>query len=110
MPKHRTQFGRRSERISDEQIELAQEDVETQNGIGDAAAEGMPLRKRPTASSGLRARKLAAPIAVIFLPIRRARRSSSNPRPRPVRAAVVLCTTSVRMCPNGSIRSRRGCA
>lgn len=39
MPKHRTQFGRRSERISDEQIELAQEDVETQNGIGDAAAE-----------------------------------------------------------------------
>lgn len=35
----RAQFGRRSEKISDEQIELALEDVETQNGAEDAAAE-----------------------------------------------------------------------
>ena len=35
----RAQFGRRSERIGDEQIELALEDVETQHGAEDAAAE-----------------------------------------------------------------------
>ena len=35
----RAQFGRRSERISDEQIELALEDVETQHGTEDAGAE-----------------------------------------------------------------------
>jgi transposase len=35
----RAQYGRRSERISDEQIELALEDVETQHGAEDAAAE-----------------------------------------------------------------------
>lgn len=35
----RAQFGRRSERISDEQIELALEDVETQHGVEDAGAE-----------------------------------------------------------------------
>ncbi len=35
----RAQFGRRSERISDNQIELALEDVETQHGAEDAAAE-----------------------------------------------------------------------
>jgi transposase len=35
----RAQYGRRSERISDEQIELALEDVETQHGTEDAAAE-----------------------------------------------------------------------
>ena len=35
----RAQFGRRSERIGDEQIELALEDVETQHGVEDAAAE-----------------------------------------------------------------------
>ncbi len=35
----RAQYGRRSERISDEQIELALEDVETQDGTEDAAAE-----------------------------------------------------------------------
>src|SRR6476619_5289163 len=35
----RAQFGRRSERISEDQIELALEDVETQHGTEDAAAE-----------------------------------------------------------------------
>lgn len=35
----RAQFGRRSERIADDQIELALEDVETQHGAEDAAAE-----------------------------------------------------------------------
>ncbi|MDX2289108.1 MAG: IS66 family transposase [Hyphomicrobiaceae bacterium] len=35
----RAQFGRRSERISEAQIELALEDVETQHGTEDAAAE-----------------------------------------------------------------------
>lgn len=35
----RAQFGRRSERIADNQIELALEDVETQHGAEDAAAE-----------------------------------------------------------------------
>ncbi len=35
----RAQFGRRSERIADEQIELALEDVETQHGAEDFAAE-----------------------------------------------------------------------
>jgi transposase len=35
----RAQFGRRSERITDDQIELALEDVETQHGAEDAAAE-----------------------------------------------------------------------
>ncbi len=35
----RAQFGRRSERVNDEQIELALEDVETQHGTEDAAAE-----------------------------------------------------------------------
>ena len=35
----RAHFGRRSERISDEQIELALEDVETQDGAEDAGAE-----------------------------------------------------------------------
>jgi Transposase C of IS166 homeodomain len=35
----RAQFGRRSERIGEDQIELALEDVETQHGTEDAAAE-----------------------------------------------------------------------
>ncbi len=35
----RAQFGRRSERIADDQIELALEDVETQHGAEDAAVE-----------------------------------------------------------------------
>lgn len=35
----RAQFGRRSERINEDQIELALEDVETQHGVEDAAAE-----------------------------------------------------------------------
>jgi transposase len=35
----RAQFGRRSERISEDQIELALEDVETQHGTEDASAE-----------------------------------------------------------------------
>lgn len=35
----RAQFGRRSERISDEQIQLALEDVETQHDAEDAATE-----------------------------------------------------------------------
>jgi len=35
----RSQFGRRSERISDDQIELALEDIETGHGVEDAGAE-----------------------------------------------------------------------
>jgi hypothetical protein len=53
----RAQFGRRSERISEDQIELALEDVETQHGIEDAAAENGSDIIKPEAAKARRANR-----------------------------------------------------
>jgi len=53
----RAQFGRRSERISEDQIELALEDVESQHGIEDAAAEKSHDITRSEATKARRANR-----------------------------------------------------
>ncbi len=53
----RAQFGRRSERISDDQIELALEDVETQHGAEDAAAEKVEAIVRAEGTKARRANR-----------------------------------------------------
>ena len=50
----RSQFGRRSERISDEQIELVLEDIETEHGREDAGAE---QKDETVRSKGIKARR-----------------------------------------------------
>jgi transposase len=50
----RAQFGRRSERVSADQIELALEDVETYHGVEDAAAENVSAVAR---REGVKARR-----------------------------------------------------
>jgi transposase len=53
----RAQFGRRSERISENQIELALEEVETQHGTEDAAAEKISDIIRSEATKARRANR-----------------------------------------------------
>lgn len=53
----RAQFGRRSERVNDEQIELALEDVETQHGAEDAAAEKADTLVKAEGSKARRANR-----------------------------------------------------
>ena len=50
----RSQFGRRSERISDDQIELALEDIETGHGVEDADVE---QRNETVRQEGIKARR-----------------------------------------------------
>jgi transposase len=58
----RAQFGRRSERIGDEQIELALEDVETQHGAEDAAVENAEPIIKTNASKTRRANRGHLPL------------------------------------------------
>lgn len=98
----RAQFGRKSERISDDQIALALEDVETAFGAEDAAAEKK--------SEIVKREGIGAPIAAISRSTCPVRRSSSSRRPRRARAAAVHCMSLARMSPSASTRSRPGFA
>ena len=100
----RARFGRSSERIDEDQLDLALEDVETGFAAEDAKAEQASDIKRREALTG------DAPIAATFRRICRARRSSSSRRPRPAHAAVAPCTSSARMSPSASTRCRPSCA
>jgi len=98
----RAQFGRRSERITDDQIELALEDVETGFGVEDArVAAGSPTL-RADAEKTRRANRG-------HLPKHLRARKSSLPRSVPtVPAAAATCTSSARMSPSASTRYRPG--
>lgn len=96
----RAHFGRSSERLSEDQIVLALEDVEA------SRRDARPKRK--ATSAGARRQRAAAPIAAICRRICRARRSSSSRSAGPVHAAAP-CMSSARMSRSGSTGSRRGC-
>jgi transposase len=99
----RAHFGRSSERISEDQIKLALEDVETGFAREDADAE---QRSEITV---IRLSKSVAPIAAICPGICRARRSSSSRKARPAPAAAPFMS-SARTSRSGSTGSRRSCA
>jgi hypothetical protein len=99
----RAQFGRSSERISEDQISLALEDAETSFAREDAGAE---QRSAITRNKAVKERRA---IAAIYPGICRARRSSSSRKARPAPAAAPFMS-SARTSRSGSTGSRRSCA
>ena len=97
----RNHFGRKSERLSEDQLNLGLEDLETAIASGEAGVE------KADATLPGRARGNDVSIAATCPRICRARRSSSNRKPRAAPAAVGICTSSVRIARSGSTRSQR---
>ena len=94
----RAQFGRRSERLDPDQMQLALEDIETGDrraGCG-RGQEGQRRKSRPIP------RRSVAPTADRCRLIFRASTSRSRPRARSVRAAMARCTSSGRTLPSVS--------
>ena len=98
----RAHFGRKSERITDDQLALALEELETSLAKAEAEDE-----KADAALKTARTRKRRASRGREASITCRARRWSSSPRARRAPAAAASCTSSARTAPSGSTRCRR---
>src|SRR5215471_18803384 len=90
----RSQFGRRAERLDNDQLQLGLEDLNTDLARIEAS---LPLPRRPKTSGG--ACRRTSP----------ARTSGSMSRIRPALAVAARCIWSVRRLARCSTTSRRGC-
>ena len=96
----RAQFGRKSERISDDQIALRWRTSRQRSG----RRTRQPRRK--ARSSSAKVSRVGASIAAVFRPTCPVRRLSSSRRPRRARAAVARCMSLAKMSPSASTKSR----
>ena len=96
----RDHFGRKSERLSEDQLNLALEDLETAIASGEAAVEKADATLTASRRKARRANRGH------FRRICRARRSSSSQRARHAPAVGAICMSSARIVPSVSTRSR----
>ena len=100
----RAHFGRKSERITDDQLALALDELETSLAKTQAEEEKADPALKAAAPAS------AAPAATKISITCRTRRWWSSPRARSVPAAAANCTSSVKMHPSVSTRFRPRCA
>ena len=98
----RSQFGKSSEKVTPDQLNLAFEDLEMALAASEAEAEATTpahLRKPRTAKSALNCRRIC-----------RVSRSSSTSRTKPARAVAACCMSLVKIAPSVWISSRHSTA